>query len=116
MKSSNIVQFVVKNSLPKSNLNVTRSRPNTTAIIKDSENSSDEEDDIDLFSLEVVDDGIVCVCNLCNTGLENESELTNHLKEKHEKTLNVAKKYSKWTDCKSRDCGTCMECAINKYQ
>ena len=30
---------------------------------------------MDLFSLEVVDNEILCVCNRCDTGLDNESEL-----------------------------------------
>lgn len=71
---------------------------------------------MDLFSLEVVDNEILCVCNLCNTGLDNESELANHMQEEHGKSFKLDKKFDKWTDCKSRDCGTCMECSIDKYQ
>ena len=40
----------------------------------DSENSHNDENDIYLFLLEIVDNEILCVCNLCNTGLENKSE------------------------------------------
>lgn len=43
---------------------------------------------MDLFSLEVVDNEILCVCNLCNTGLDNESELANHMQEEHGKSFN----------------------------
>ena len=79
-----------------------------------SENNDD--DDVDLFSLEVVGNDILCVCNLCNTGLENESELTKHLNKQHGKSWKIDQKFDKWTDCKSRDCGTCRECHIDKYQ
>ena len=42
---------------------------------------------MDLFSLEVEDNEILCVCNICDTGLDNESELFKHLKEQHGKKL-----------------------------
>ena len=71
---------------------------------------------MDLFSLEVVDNEILCVCNLCNTGLDNESELANHMQEEHGESFKLDKKLDKWTQCKSRDCGTCIECSIDKYQ
>ena len=68
-----------------------------------------------LFSLEVVDNEILCVCNLCDAGLDNKNELIKHLKEQHGKSLFVDRKFDKWTDCKSRDCGTCMVCTIDNY-
>ena len=89
---------------------------NTNENSDNSENITDDYDDIDLFSLEVVGNDILCVCNLCDTGLDNESELTKHLNKQHGKSLKINKKFDKWTDCKSRDCGTCMECHIDKYQ
>ena len=55
------------------------------------------------------------MCNLCDTGLDNESELVEHLKEQHGTSLFVDRKFDKLTDCKSRDCGTCMVCTIDKY-
>ena len=42
---------------------------------------------MDLFSLEVEDNEILCLCNLCDTGLYNESELVKHLKEQPEKVF-----------------------------
>ena len=73
---------------------------------------SDDKNVIDLFLLEVVDNEILCVCNPSNTGLDNKSELVKLLKEQNGKSLFVDRK---WTDCKSRDCGTCMVCTIDKY-
>ena len=81
-----------------------------------SDEGSEEESDIDLFSFEVVGEEIVCVCNLCNTEIDNENELSKHMKEKHDRSVQFDKKFDKWTDCKRRDCGICMECSIDNYQ
>ena len=55
---------------------------NTTSNIDDNENISDKENVMGLFSIEMVKDYKVCICNLCNTGLDKEREFTKHLKEK----------------------------------
>ena len=95
---------------------VLNSKVSTTAKTDDCENNSEDENDFDLFSLEIVDNEIICVCNICDTGLDNDSELNKHMLEEHGKSLKVDNKFDKWTDCKSRDCGTCMECSIDNYQ
>ena len=89
-------------------------KENATESSDESVNSSEEESDIDLFSLEVVGEEIVCVCNLCNTEIDNEKELTKHMKEKHGRSLQVDKKFDKWTDCKSRDCGICAAYVLHR--
>ena len=60
------------------------SEVSTTAKIDDSQNNSEDESDFDLFSLEIVDNEILCACNLCNTGLDNDIELTKHMQEEFE--------------------------------
>ena len=41
---------------------------------------------INVQSLEVVDNEILCVFNLCDTALGNESDLVKQLKEQHGKS------------------------------
>ena len=89
---------------------------NTSVNSDNSKKNTDDVDDVDLFSLEVVGNELLCVCNLCDTGLENESKLTKHLNKQHGKSLKIHQRCDKWTDCNSRDWGTCIECHIDKYQ
>ena len=46
-----------------------------TANINDTSMSCDEEYDFNIYSVEIEGDEIVDICNLCNTGLDNENKL-----------------------------------------
>ena len=45
---------------------------------------SDFVDIEDYFQMEVVAGETVFVCNICNEGLDNEIEITKHMKDNHE--------------------------------
>ena len=83
---------------------------------KKTQSISDDKNEINLFSLEVVDIEILCVCKICDTCLDNESEPITHLKEQLGKSLFVDRKFYKWTNCKGRDCGICMVCTILRVE
>ena len=51
--------------------------------------SSESEDELDLFQLEVVSDEEVYICNLCDEGFDSESEVKDHLKETHRKVFEI---------------------------
>ena len=38
----------------------------------------------DYFQIEVIEGETVFVCNICNEGLDNEMEITKHIKNNHE--------------------------------
>ena len=42
----------------------------------------------DYFQIEIVDGETVFVCNICNEGLDNEQEITKHIKDNHESLMN----------------------------
>ena len=42
----------------------------------------------DYFQIEIVDGETVFVCNICNEGLDNEQEITTHIKDNHESLMN----------------------------
>ena len=70
---------------------------------------------MDLFSIEGLDNEILCVCNLCDTRLDNKSEPVKHQREQHGKGLFADRGLDKWTNGKIRDCGTSIEWTIDKY-
>ena len=40
------------------------------------------------FQMEIVDGETVYVCNICNEGLDNENEITKHIRDNHESLMN----------------------------
>ena len=84
-------------------------------LTANNDDSSMEENYMHIFSVAMVKNGIMFVCNLCNTAIDNDSDLTKHMKEEHEKSLSFDKKFDQWTVCESWDYGKCMECVIERY-
>ena len=42
----------------------------------------------DYFQIEIVEGETVYVCNICNEGLDNENEITKHIRDNHESLMN----------------------------
>ena len=72
----------------------------------------DSEEELALYEIELVDGGVVVVCNLCQEGFDMEDNIEKHMKDIHNKILGP----NKWTSCLDRGCGICNECGIDKYQ
>ena len=80
--------------------------------VKDHSDSEDKfENDIGLYEIEMIDGGILCVCNFCDEGFEVEDNIEKHMKDIHNKVMSP----NKWTSCLDRGCGMCNECSLDKY-
>ena len=62
-------------------------------IEEDYEDESEEEPDkeeteMDLYQMEVVDDKIFWLCNLCDVGCDSNEEINSHMIKEHQKDIN----------------------------
>ena len=80
----------------------------------ENENKSgiDFEEEMGLYKIELVEGGVVLVCNLCNEGFEMDDNIQKHLEDIHNKFVGP----NKWTSCLDRWCAVCNECGLSKYE
>ena len=79
---------------------------------ENNENATDSGDELSLFDIEMVNGEPVCVCNLCDEGLDNEEDLFFHMKESHNRVLHPTEVIDK---CINGNCLKCIECIERKW-
>ena len=87
-------------------------------ILEPSNNNNDEsdsesEDGRDKFTIEMVNNEEVYACNLCIQGLDYKEEIMNHLKEKHDRVIEVNEKQC--SECAKLENTRCIQCIMNEY-
>jgi hypothetical protein len=75
------------------------------------ENEAEEEDDVNLYSVEMVNGEHVLVCNLCNEGLDNDEVLIKHMKEIHNREIQD----KEFIPCENGNCTECIECIYKRW-
>ena len=55
----------------------------------------------------------VYACNLCIQGLDSKEEIINHLKEKHDRDIEVNEKQC--SECAKLENTRCIQCIMNEY-
>ena len=58
------------------------------SILDEKSKESDCFEAEDYFQIEIVEGETVYVCNICNKGLDNENEITKHIRDNHESLMN----------------------------
>ena len=79
---------------------------------ENNESESDSEDETSLFSIEMVNGEPVCVCNLCDEGLDKEEDLIVHMKEIHNRVLHETEVID---SCMNNNSDKCIECIQRKW-
>ena len=86
--------------------------PSNSFEEENNESESDSEDETSLFSIEIVNGEPVCVCNLCDEGLEKEEDLIVHMKEIHNRVLHETEVID---SCMNNNCDKCRECILRRW-
>ena len=72
----------------------------------------EEEDNDDLYSIEMVNGEHVFVCNLCDEGFDNDDVMTSHMKVSHNREIQD----KEFIPCENGKCNDCIECIYKRWE